>query len=63
MNFFTVWLCAFGIPVGSQCMLRFETCIQDVPGGKVNILRSHSNGHSKQKYLYEHMSYFERFPR
>jgi hypothetical protein len=33
------------------------------PGGKVNILGGHSIGHSKQKTLYEHVSYFERFPR
>ena len=37
--------------------------IQSVPGGKVNILGGHSIGHSKQKCLYEHVSYSERFPR
>jgi hypothetical protein len=37
--------------------------IQGVPRGKVNILRSYSIGHSKQKTLYEHVSYSERFPR
>jgi len=37
--------------------------IQGVPGGKVNILGSHSIFYSKQKYLYEHVSYSERFPR
>jgi hypothetical protein len=37
--------------------------IQDVPGGKVNILGGHSIGHSKKKSLYEHVSYTERFPR
>jgi len=37
--------------------------IQSVPGGKVNILGGHTIGHSKQKYLYEHVSYSERFPR
>jgi len=36
--------------------------IQGVPGGKVNILGGHSIVHSKQKYLYEHVSYSERFP-
>jgi len=36
---------------------------QGVPGGKVNILGGHSIGHSKQKCLYEHVSYSERFPR
>jgi hypothetical protein len=37
--------------------------IQGVPGGKVNILGGYSIGHSKQKTLYEYVSYFERFPR
>jgi len=37
--------------------------IQGVPKGKVNILGRQSIGHSKQKYLYEHVSYTERFPR
>jgi hypothetical protein len=37
-------------------------CIQDVPGGKVNILGGHSIGHSKQQGLYEHVSYSEWFP-
>jgi hypothetical protein len=37
--------------------------IQRVPGGNVNILGGHSIGHSKQKTLYEHVSYSERFPR
>ena len=37
--------------------------IQGIPGGKVNILGGHSIGHSKQKTLYEHVSYSERFPR
>jgi len=37
--------------------------IQGVPGGKVNILGGHSIGHSKQKCLYEHVSYSEQFPR
>jgi hypothetical protein len=37
--------------------------IQGVPGGKDNILGGHSIGHSKQKTLYEHVFYSERFPR
>jgi len=37
--------------------------IQDVPVGKVNILGGQSIGHFKQKCLYEHASYSERFPR
>jgi hypothetical protein len=40
-----------------------NTSIQDVPGEKDNILGGHSMGHSKQKTLYEHVSYSERFPR
>ena len=34
-----------------------QGCIQGVPVGKVSILGGHSTGHSKQKYLYEHVSY------
>jgi hypothetical protein len=34
-----------------------------VAGGKVNILGGHSICHSKQKTLYERVSYSERFPR
>ena len=37
--------------------------IQGVPGGKVNILGGHIISHSKQKTLYEHVSYSELFPR
>jgi len=37
--------------------------IQGVPEGKVNILGGHSIGHSKEKYLFEHVSHSERFPR
>jgi hypothetical protein len=37
--------------------------IQSVPGGKDIILGGHSIGHSKQKTLYERVSYSERFPR
>jgi hypothetical protein len=37
--------------------------IKDVPGRKVNILGGHSIGHSKQKGVYVHVSYSERFPR
>jgi hypothetical protein len=36
---------------------------KSVLGGKVSILGGHSIGHSKQKTLYEHVSYSERFPR
>jgi len=42
---------------------RHYVYIQDVPRRKVNILEGHSIGHSKQKCLYEHVSYSERFPR
>ena len=54
-------------PLYSQMALSRKPCIyiytQGVPGGKVNILGGHSIGHSKQKTLYEHVSYSERFPR
>jgi hypothetical protein len=36
--------------------------MQDVPGGKVNILGGHIIGNSKKNSLYEHVSYSERFP-
>jgi hypothetical protein len=36
--------------------------IQGVPGGNVDILGGHSIGHSKQKNVYVHVSYSERFP-
>ena len=50
---------------GHQSNTKFLTDvgIQGVPGGKVNILGGHSIGHSKQKTLYEHVSYSEWFPR
>jgi hypothetical protein len=37
--------------------------IQTFPGEMIIILRGHSTGHSKQKIVYAHVSYFERFPR
>jgi hypothetical protein len=48
-----------------KLLLIFVPChvIQDVPGGEVNILGGHSIDHSKQKGLYVHVSYSERFPR
>jgi hypothetical protein len=33
--------------------------VQNVPGGKVNILVCHSLGHSKQNRVFVHMSYSE----
>jgi hypothetical protein len=36
--------------------------IQDIPEGKVNILEGHSIGHSKQEFVYVHVSYSERVP-
>jgi hypothetical protein len=38
-------------------LLSVTHIIQDVPGGKVNILGGHSIGHSKKKIFYEHVSY------
>jgi hypothetical protein len=43
--------------------LTYLLRIQSVPGGKVNIPGGHSIGHSKQKSVYVHVSYPERFPR
>jgi hypothetical protein len=37
--------------------------IQNVPGGKGNILEGHRIGHSKQKIVYVRVSYSERFPK
>jgi hypothetical protein len=42
---------------------HYVAYIQSVPGEKVNILGGHSIGHSKQKNIYVHVSYSERFPR
>jgi hypothetical protein len=41
--------------------IHLSKYIQDVPVGKVNILGGHSIGHSKQKSVYVHVSYSERF--
>jgi hypothetical protein len=47
-------------------IVRFEIFIwayvQKVPGGKVSILGGHNIGYSKQKSVYVHVSYSERFP-
>jgi hypothetical protein len=43
--------------------LNVPVYTQGVPGGKNNILGGHSIGHSKQKTLYEHVTYSKRFPR
>jgi hypothetical protein len=37
--------------------------IQNVPGGKVNILGGHNTGHSKHRSVYVQVSYIEQFPR
>jgi hypothetical protein len=44
-------------------VILFLIFIQNVPGGKVNILGGHGIGHSKQENVYVQMSYSERFPR
>jgi hypothetical protein len=41
----------------------FYAAVYGVPGGNVSILGGHSIGHSKQKSLYVHVSYSERFQR
>jgi hypothetical protein len=51
---------AMVLPLISTCF-RHKT--YSVPGGKVDILGGHSTGHSKQKTVYVHVSYSERFPR
>jgi hypothetical protein len=48
---------------GTDCFRSMKCIMQGVPGGKVNILGGHSIGHSKQKSVYVHVSYSERFPR
>jgi hypothetical protein len=48
---------------GRAISLYSSQRISDFPGGKVNILGGHSIGHSKQKYVYVHVSYTEWFPR
>jgi hypothetical protein len=49
--------------VGQWAKRSVSGHLQDVPGGKVNILGGHSSGHSKQNSVYVHVSYSERFPR
>jgi hypothetical protein len=38
-----------------------NSCMQDVLGGKVNILGGYNIGHSKQKSVYVHVPYSGRF--
>jgi hypothetical protein len=49
------------------CLSKYRnphpTLVYSVPGGKVNILAGHGIRHSKQKSVYVHVSYSERFPR
>jgi hypothetical protein len=52
----------FSIPFVA-CYTTVSQTIQDDPGGKVNILGGHIIGHSKQKSVYVHVCYSERFPR
>jgi hypothetical protein len=50
----------------SRCLamgMRHNISIQSVPGGKINILGGYSMDYSKQKSVYVHVSYFERFPK
>jgi hypothetical protein len=44
------------------CMSSVMRVIQNVPQGKVKVLRGHSIGRSKQEIVYVHMSYSERSP-
>jgi hypothetical protein len=41
----------------------WHIAIQNVPGGKINILGGRSIGHYQQKSVYVHVSYSEPFPR
>jgi len=56
-------LCSNMFRLSAGCHTDSKISIQGVPGGKLNILGGQSIGHSKQKCLYEHVSYSERFPR
>jgi hypothetical protein len=49
--------------VSYKSILFFLNFIQNAPGEDINILGGHSIGHSKQKIIYVHVSYSERFPR
>jgi hypothetical protein len=44
-------------------LILVRDVIQGVPGGKVNILGGHNISHYKQKGVYIHVSYSERFLR
>jgi hypothetical protein len=46
-----------------MCIKLCFDSIQDAPGEDANILTGHSIGHSKQKRVYVHVFYSERFPR
>jgi hypothetical protein len=50
-------------PMSVRLSSTYFKDIQDIPGGKVNILGGHSIGHSQQKIVYVHASYSERFSR
>jgi hypothetical protein len=53
----------FFLFVGYLTTLFSIGAIQSVSVGKVNILGGHSIDHSRQKSVYVHVSYSERFPR
>jgi hypothetical protein len=56
--------CAVFKQAQRQCyVIREYMGYTGCPTRKVNILESHSIGHSKQKSVYVHVSYSERFPR
>jgi hypothetical protein len=46
-----------------QGIVKQNRNVQGVPRGNVNIPGGHSIGRSKQKSVYVHVSYSERFPR
>jgi hypothetical protein len=50
------------VRISDHVIMAVDT-IEGVPRGQVNILGGHSSSHSKQKCVYIHVSYSERFPR
>ena len=65
INFFTCYnMITLKLQPTKWVKVKVQTYqLYSVPGGKVNILGGRILGHSKQKCLYEHVYYSERFPR
>jgi hypothetical protein len=59
-----VWMCpTFSLILVLNIIPLPLSLYTGVPGGKISILGGHSIAHSKQKSVYTHVSYSERFPR